>query len=58
MMKDNDFKLLKSFALGLTDERTNGQTDKQNDICNCRVAFVTEKLKVCQPWVNLTYSRQ
>ena len=36
MMKDDDFKLLKGFA----DERT----DKQTDICDCRVAFVTEKL--------------
>ena len=31
MMKNNDFKLLKSFALGLTDERTNGQTDKRTN---------------------------
>ena len=26
MMKDDDFKLLKGFALRRTDERTNGQT--------------------------------
>ena len=31
MMKDDDFKLLKGFAFGRTD------------ICNCRVAFATEK---------------
>ena len=35
-MKDDDFKLLRGFA----DERTNGRTD----ICECRVAFATEKL--------------
>ena len=35
-MKDDDFKLLKGFALW----QTNGRTD----ICNCRVAFATEKL--------------
>ena len=35
MMKDDDFKLLKGFALG--------QTNKQTDICDCRVAFATEK---------------
>ena len=31
MMKDDDFKLLKGFA------------DKRTDICDCRVAFATEK---------------
>ena len=36
MMKDDDFKLLKGFALGQTNERT--------DICDCRVAFATEKV--------------
>ena len=36
MMKDNVFMLLKGFADGQTDERT--------DICDCRVAFATEKL--------------
>ena len=35
MMKDDDFKLLRGFDYGQTDERT--------DICDCRVAFVTEK---------------
>ena len=35
MMKDDDFKLLKGFALG--------QTNKQTDICDCRVAFATWK---------------
>ena len=38
MMKDDDFKLLRGFA----DERTNERTD----ICDCRVAFATEKLDV------------
>ena len=35
MMKDDDFKLLRGFA----DERT----DNRTDICDCRVAFATEK---------------
>ena len=35
-MKDEDFKLLGGFALRLTDKRT--------DICDCRVAFATEKV--------------
>ena len=35
MMKDADFKLLRGFADGLTDQRT--------DIFECTVAFVTEK---------------
>ena len=34
-MKDDDFKLLKGFALR--------RTDKQTEICDCRVAFATEK---------------
>ena len=34
MMKDDDFKLLRSFADGRTDGRT--------DIGDCRVAFATE----------------
>ena len=38
-MKDDDFKLLRGFADGLSD----GQLDKQTYICECRVAFVTEK---------------
>ena len=41
MMKDDDFKLMKGFALRLTDEQTNRQTD----ICHCRVAFATENLE-------------
>ena len=36
MVKDDDFKLLRGFDYG--------QTDKQTDICDCRVAFTTEKL--------------
>ena len=35
MMKDDDFKLLRGFADRLTD--------RQTDICDCRVAFATEK---------------
>ena len=35
MMKDDDFKLLRGFA----DWWTDGWTD----ICDCRVAFATEK---------------
>ena len=35
-MKDDDFKLLRDFA----DRQTNEQ---QIDICDCRVAFTTEK---------------
>ena len=37
-LKDDDFKLLRGFWL------TDGQTNKQTDICECRVAFVTEKM--------------
>ena len=44
MMKDDDFKLLRGFADGQTDE----WTDKQTDICDCRVAFVTEN---CPIWI-------
>ena len=36
MLKDDDFKLLRGFADGRTDGRT--------DICDCRVAFATEKI--------------
>ena len=36
-MKDNDFKLL-----GVL--QTDGQTNKRTDICDCRVAFVTDKI--------------
>ena len=35
MMKDDDFKLWGVFAFR--------QTDEQTDICNCRIAFATEK---------------
>ena len=35
MMKDDDFKMLMGFA----DKQTDGRTD----ICDCRVAFATEK---------------
>ena len=34
-MKDDDFKLLRGFD--------NGQTNRRTDICDCRVAFATEK---------------
>ena len=36
MMKDDDFKLLMGFADRLTD--------RQMDICDCRVAFATENV--------------
>ena len=39
MMKDDDSKLLRGFADGQTDERTN----RRADICDCRVVFATEK---------------
>ena len=39
-MKDDDFKLLRGFA----DERTDERTNERTDICDCRVAFATEKL--------------
>ena len=35
-MTDDDFKLLRVL---ITDERT----DRQKDICDCRVTFATEK---------------
>ena len=35
MMKDDDFELLMGFA--------SRQTDGLTDICECRVAFATEK---------------
>ena len=38
-MKDDDFKLLRGFGDGRTNRRT--------DICDCRVAFMTEN-PVCQ----------
>ena len=44
MMKDDDFKLLRGFADGRTDGRT--------DIGDCRVAFATEK-EVMKVVVNL-----
>ena len=37
-MQYDDFKLLKGFDLWQTDERT--------DICDCRVAFATEKCEI------------
>ena len=39
MMQYDDFKLLRGFDLWRTDRRTNERTD----ICDCRVAFATEK---------------
>ena len=35
MMKDDDFKLLRGFA--------SDRTDRLTDICECRIAFATEK---------------
>ena len=48
-MKDDDFKLLGGFV-------TNRQTDERMDICECRVAFATEKLSFIflQPSLNLS----
>ena len=43
MMKDADFKMLMGFA----DKQTDGRTDERTDICDCRVAFTTEKVR-CQ----------
>ena len=42
-MKDEniDFKLFEGFGLWQTNE----QTDKQTDICDCRVAFATENCR-------------
>ena len=45
MMKDDDFKLLRGFDDGQTD----GQTD---NICECRVAFATEKLQINKQELN------
>ena len=47
-MKDDDFKLLRGFA----DWRTNGRTD----ICDCRVAFVTEKIgfRLFDFWIRIS----
>ena len=54
MIRDDDFKLLRGFAERQTDEPTNEQTD----ICDCRVAFATEKLSTtswecstCDNWI-------
>ena len=38
MMKNDDFKLLRGFADGQTDERM----DKRTDNCDCRVVFAIE----------------
>ena len=38
MMRNDDFKLLRGFD----NERTNGRTD----ICDCRVAFATDKKSI------------
>ena len=40
MINDDDMKLLRGFA----DRRTNGQTNKRTDFCDCRVAFTTENM--------------
>ena len=46
MMKDDDFKLLRGF-----DDK---QTDHWTDICECRVAFATEKKVYCQARVQVS----
>ena len=43
MMKDDDFKLLRGFADGQANERT--------DICDCRVAFATENWFSQKTWI-------
>ena len=49
-MKDDDFKLLRGFA----DEQTDGRTD---NICDCRVAFATEKKRYkMRLWMNKSRS--
>ena len=41
MMKDGEgWLILRCFGVSLSDERTDGRTD----ICDCRVAFATEKM--------------
>ena len=47
MMKDDDCKLLRGFDYGQTNRRT--------DICDCRVAFATEKKKIFS-WKPFFYS--
>ena len=42
MMEDDDLKLWRGFADGRTDRWTN----KQTDICDCRVAFATENTTI------------
>ena len=44
-MKDEkiDFKLFRGLALGRMDKQTNAQMNGRTDICDCRVAFATEK---------------
>ena len=46
MMKDDDFKLLNGFALQWMNKRTN----KQTDICDCRVTFATENSLTLIGW--------
>ena len=48
MMKDEWWMMVISSCWGvlLTDRWTDGQKDKQTDVCDCRVAFVTEKDKI------------
>ena len=38
-MEDDDLKLFRGFA----DGRTDGRTNERTDICDCRVAYATEK---------------
>ena len=40
-----DSERLRGFDFRRTDRQTGRQTDRWTDICDCRVAFATEKLK-------------
>ena len=42
MMEDDDLKLFRGFA----DGRTDGRTNERTDICDCRVAFATDKISL------------
>ena len=59
-MKDEWWRMMISSCWGVLqtdgqkDKLTNKQTDKQTDICDCRVAFATEK----SPWKDLTFDIQ
>ena len=46
MVKDDEGSLISScFGVLVYDRRTDGRTNKRTDICECKVAFATEKLQ-------------